>query len=236
MRKLSAIILVALFALACEEQGIRSFWKTHSIDYKDINAAREQFADYAELAVASPEKDAVASMDPLFNQLKKDTVAYYIYSDWIDGAFYSILSPCRSPKLYSKAVSRIVKDGMLSQDNVDGFIRKREWIQYNKVGDRATLPGVTLNGERTLVLVLDLGCPSCRRALLNLGWNEEWADLRHVAICCGFGPKPDVPGWEYFYPDNAAAVFDIHMTPVFFVVGEDGTVQTTYQYAFKQNL
>jgi hypothetical protein len=50
-------------------------------------------------------------------------------------------------------------------------------------------------------------------------------------VGCGYGSAPDVPGWEYVYPENANSVFDIHMTPVYFVVAADGTVESGYTLA-----
>ena len=229
LRYFSAILLLALFS--CHPQGIRSFWKTHSIDYSDYAAAEDQFADFAELAVAASPKEASASLDVLFDQLKKDTVAYYIYADWMSGAFYNLLSPCRSPQLFSRAVERMMADGMMTSSACEPFLQQREWIQYNLKGAPATVPGLSAFEERTLVLVLDLGCSSCRRALEKLGGDPQWAHVRRVAIGTGYGPIPDVPGWEYLKPANATVVFDPRLTPIFFVVAPGGAVEIPYTLA-----
>lgn len=224
----SALVLFCL--VSCHEQGIRSFWKTHSIDYADIDAAQDQFAEFAEQAVAAPEKEALAALDVLFDQLKKDEVAYYIYADWMAGAFYNLLSPCRSPQLFSRAVERMVKDGVMTDTACEHFVQQRDWIQYNQAGRPATVPGLSFT-SRTLVLVLDLGCSSCREALEKLGADARWKGLRHVAVGCGYGAVPTVPGWEYLTPENASLVFDPRLTPVFFVVGPDGLVEQSYTLA-----
>ena len=106
------ILCLALLA-GCQVSDVGDFWNTHSIDCSDMRAAEDQFADFAELAVQAPESEALAAMDLLFDKLQQDTVAYYIYSEWADAAFYSPLSPCRSAVLYSKAVDRMVTDGIL---------------------------------------------------------------------------------------------------------------------------
>ena len=230
MRKIFAIAAAALLIISCGRTGVAAFWDTHSIDYSDIDAAENQFADFAELAVAAPENEALTAMDVLFDKLKEDEVAYYIYSDWMVGAFYNLLSPCRSPLLFSKAVERIVTDGVLTTTACEPFIRRRDWIQYNCEGQPATVPGINIKG-RTLVLVLDLGCSSCREALEKLWADSRWDGLRHVAVGCGFGPTPTVEGWEYVISDNASVVFDPKMTPIYFVVGEDGMVEVPYSLA-----
>lgn len=230
MKQILMIAAVALLSLSCARTGVAAFWDTHSIDYSDIHAAEDQFADFAELAVAAPEKEALQALDVLFDQLKKDEVAYYIYSDWMSGAFYNLLSPCRSAVLFSKAVERMVTDGVLTASACEPFLRQRDWIQYNLAGAPATVPGVALDG-RTLVLVLDLGCSSCRLALEKLGEDPRWEGLRHVAIGCGYGPTPSVEGWEYVVPADAAVVFDPRLTPIYFVVGKDGRVEVPYALA-----
>ena len=223
-----ALSLILLILASCNQQGVRSFWKDHSIDYTDIQAAEDQFAQYAELAVAAPEKDALASLECLFKQLKKDEVAYYIYADWMAGAFYNLLSPCRSPLLFTRAVEHMVKDGIMTEGSYQSFLRQRDWIQYNLPGAPATVPGYPAFTEPTLVLVLDLSCPSCRKALEQLSADTRWAGVRRVAVCCGDGPHPAVPGWDYLFPEDANTVFDPHLTPIYFVVAADGTVESGY--------
>lgn len=230
MNRFTAVILSLALLLGCQEKGVSVFWDTHSVDYSDINAAQDQFALFAELAVAAPESEALSAIDALFDKLKEDAVAYYIYTDWLDGAFYNIFSPCRSAALYSAAVNRIVADGILAPNECDPFLQRKEWINYNLEGERAIVPGTVIN-QQSLVLVLDQGCPSCREALTSLAQNQEWANYRHIAVCCGYGPAPAVTGWEYVEADNASAVFDPRMTPVYFVVSADGTVETTYHLA-----
>ena len=233
MKRTIALIGMLLALLACEREGIRSFWKTHSIDYSDYSAAEDQFAEFAEQAVAAPEKEALAALNLLFNQLKKDTVAYYIYADWASGAFYNLLSPCRNAPLFSKCVERMVSDGVMTRGACEPFLHQREWIQYNLAGEPATVPGLASFDQRTLVLVLDLGCSSCRQALESAGEDPEWAGVRRVAVGCGYGPHPSVPGWEYLYPENATAVFDPRLTPIYFVVAPGGKVETPYSLALK---
>ena len=163
--------------------------------------------------------------------MKKDEVAYYIYADWMDSAFYHLLSPCRNAPLYAKAVDRLTTDGVLSESECAPYLQKRTWITYNQEGQPATLPDGILDGRRTLILILDPGCPSCKEALTTFSNAPEWADVRRVAICCGYGPQPDVPGWDYFTPEDATDFFDPQMTPVYFVVSTEGTVEKSYTFA-----
>lgn len=231
MRRWAAIFLLAALFAGCRNAGIRDYWRAHSLDYSDIEAAEDQFARFAEEAVAAPEADAIAALDVLFDQMKKDEVAYYIYSDWLDGAFYNPLSPCRNAALYAKAVERLTTDGILSESECAPYLQKRTWISYNQKGQPATLPDGILDGRRTLVLILDLSCPSCKEALDTLTASSEWKDVRRVAIGCGYGPRPDVPGWDYYFPEDASSVFDPRLTPVYFVVSAAGTVEISYTFA-----
>lgn len=230
MRKFAPALIFLALLTGCQVAGVRSFWKTHSIDYTDIQAAQDQFADFAELAAAAPLDEALEAVDVLFDKLKQDTVGYYIYCDFVDAAFYNILSPCRSAAIYSKAVDRMLADGILTPLDYRPYLQRREWILYNVPGGMATVPGAVISG-RTLVLVIDKGCPSCREALGILSSSPEWEGLRHIAVCLGYGPSPDIPGWEYLEPENASAVFDTGMTPIYFVAAADGTVETGYTLA-----
>ena len=224
-----AVILLSLALLAgCQVSGVRDFWKDAPLLDDDISVSENRFADFAELVAKSPEADAIAALDLLFDRLKEDDVAYYVYSDWMEGAFYNLLSPCRSPALFTHAVDRMVADGIMNMDECRPFIQKREWISFNREGREATLPGVVPDGKRTLVLVLDLSCPSCREALDKLGEDSRWEGLRHIAICCGIGPEPSVPGWEYIHPDDASNVFDKRLTPIYFIVDSAGKVEQPY--------
>ncbi|MCR5407612.1 MAG: DUF5106 domain-containing protein [Bacteroidales bacterium] len=227
MKRLGTVILMFAFLLGCNENPVRSFWNDIPLLEKDIRVSEDRMAQFAEKAVRAPEVDALAAIDILFNRLKDDEVAYYVYSEWIDGAFYNILSPCRNATLYSKAVDRMAADGIISSSSLESFQRKREWIQFNQKGLKATVPGCVIH-ERTLVLVLDTGCPTCREALTKLSAQPEWADVRRIAVCFGYGQEPTVPGWEYISDPQASAVFDPKITPVFFVVAADGSVETSY--------
>jgi len=228
MRRLSLYVLCLVLLAGCQTGNVTTFWNGHSISVDDMDAAQEQFADFAELAASAPEEDALAALDVLFDKLSEDPVSYYVYSEWMDGAFYSILSPCRSAVLYGKAVERMMADGILDTEANNPFLQKLEWIQYNQEGSEALVPGYSRFGTRTLVLVLDLGCPSCREALEKLAGSPAWSGIKRLAVCLGYGPEPTVPGWEYLFPENGSAVFDLNMTPVYFVVTADGKVESGY--------
>ena len=228
----SAVVFLCLALLTgCQASGIRSYWNDVPLLEKDLSVSEDRFARFAEQAVSVPEDEAFAAMDALFDKLKQDTVAYYIYSEWMDGAFYSPLSPCRNAAFYDKAVDRLVTDGILSTDECEPFLRRREWILYNREGAKATVPGLSDIDTRTLVLVLDLSCPSCREALQKLAEEPQWNDAKKLAVCLGYGPQPSVPGWDYLFPENGDVVFDIHMSPFYFVVAADGTVERGYALA-----
>lgn len=223
--------MILAFLTGCQNLGVIEYWQENSIDYSDIDAAQDRFAVFAEKAVAAKEADATAALDVLFDKLKEDEVAYYLYTDWMDGAFYSPVSPCRSAVLYAKAVQRMMSDGIMSKSDCLPYLQRLEWLQYNQTGSEAAIPDVVLDGRRTLVLVLDLSCPSCREALKALTADRRWSKVRKVAICCGYGPEPIAPEWELYYPENPTEIFDPELTPVFFVVSKDGVVESTYKPA-----
>jgi len=231
MRKLSLYVLCLVLLAGCQTGNVLTFWDGRSIDVENMDAAEQQFADFAELAASAPEQDALAALDILFDKLMQDPVAYYVYADWMDGAFYSLLSPCRSDVLYGKAVERMMTDGIMEEGIYAPCLKRLEWMQYNLEGAKAIVPGCSHFDTRTLVLVIDLGCPSCREALEKLGTDPAWSGTRKIAVGLGDGPQPAVPGWEYLFPENGMALFDKSMSPVYFVVASDGTVEKGYTLA-----
>lgn len=226
MNKQLILSTVCLAILAgCHSGGIRGYWDNAPLLDADITVSEDRFARFAELTVKASPEDALMEMDNLFNRLSENEVAYYLYPEWLDGAFYSIYSPCRNYLLYSRAVERIVTDGILPMDECEQYIRRREWFSYNLVGERATVPSFVPDGRRTIVMVLDLGCSSCRQTLETM---SDMKDVRKVALGLGRGPVPETPGWEFIRSQDLDAIFDIHQTPAYFIVSEDGNVETTY--------
>ena len=228
MQRFLSIVLTLVLLTGCRETGIRGFWDDVALLEDDIRLSEDRFADFAEKAAAAPEAEALAELDNLFGRLRQDTIAHWLYCEWCASAFYSALSPCRNAALYSRAVEHMVSDGILPADEVAPYIQMRDWIQLNQTGSRAVVPGVDVTGIRTLVLVLDFSCPSCRQALTTLGSNPDFAGMRHVAVCYGQGQATDIPGWEFVFPDNFSSFFDKTMTPVYFVISQDGEVEQTY--------
>ena len=228
MQRFLSIVLILVLLTGCRATGIRGFWDDVTLVEDDIRESEDRFAEFAEKAVAAPEEEAPAELDNLFDRLRGDTIAHWLYSEWCESAFYSALSPCRNAALYSRAVEHIVSDSILPSDEAAPYIQKRDWMQLNRTGARAVVPGVETSGRRTLVLVLDFSCPSCREALTTLGSNPDFAGMRHVAVCSGHSQVIDIPGWEFVFPDNFSSFFDITMTPVYFVVSQDGVVEQTY--------
>ena len=112
-----------------------------------------------------------------------------------------------------------------------GTIAVRNVLKALHPGDKAVVPGRSSITERTLVLVLDLSCPSCQKALEKLSSDPEWAGTRHLAVCFGPETHPVHPDWEFLFDNNSAAIFDPQMTPIFFVVAADGSVEKGYTMA-----
>ena len=228
MKRIAAVLVILLSLSGCKDGGIIDYWERNTIAYDEVRAAQKRFAVFAEMAAAAPEQEARAALDTLFNILQTDTVAYYLYGEWMSVTFYSPFSPCRSSSLFAKVVERLSSDGIYSDYDCFSLNLKKEWMSVNLKGTPAVVPSVALDGRRTLVLVLDQGCPSCRAHLGELASRPEWKDVRRVALCIGSGIEPAVPGWEYFFPDEPSSYFDPEQTPVYYVVSPDSLVEITY--------
>lgn len=229
MRRLAVILLLMVSLAGCRDARVRNFWLTHDVDYSEVDSARSQFIDYAALASLADTCAARASIDRLYDKLKKDEVAYYLYTEWVEGIFYHPLSPYRSETIFSQAVERMETDGIFSEDECLPYRQRLARMRLNREGGKATVPGVSLDGRRTLVAVADLGCHSCIEALDSLATDGKWAEVRRVAISCGHSPEFPLLGWERVLPENIRDVFDIRFAPFCFVVSADGTVESSYK-------
>ncbi len=234
MKPIVTSVLAALSILlsACSpKSGISSFWNNADISAvkSDFDGAREHFTEFAELTLRAPSEEAEKAIDVLFDRLAADEVAYYVYEEWCEGAFYNILSPYRNAALFEHIASRIEDDGILT----DGLERVRSLRRYNSLnlkgqpislpkdltrpgGETVELPG----GEELTVLVLNPSCRSCSAALKALAD----APGRHIAICFGSREVPSVPGWEYCFTSDIRRFFDTEAAPFWLAADADGTV------------
>lgn len=233
-----AAALLAVLAVSCKTESIKGYWDRHAPDISDIRTAEDEFSKFAELAVAAPEEDAQAEIDHLFDLLKKDEVAYYVYTEWTVSAFYSAASPCRNCPLFVYSVNRILSDGIIDGYDAEMYTRFVTACSTNLVGDKVTLPPlrdergseITLeHGQTTLYMVVNLTCPSCLKAL------DKYADFRpdavHIALCSGPGRLPSAAGWEYIRAVNTDEIYDVDAAPFYFVENADGIIETTYTRA-----
>lgn len=231
MHRLLSVIIVLSILTGCRATGIRGFWDNVPLMEQDLRVSEDKYADFAELTLKVPVEDALAEFENLYGRLRQDTMSYYLYSEWLEEAFYNIYSPCRNAALFSRGVEHLIADGIMPADEYEPFVRKRDWMQLNLKGERAVVPGIETGCGRLLVLVLDITCPTCREALTSLGSNPDFADARHVAVCYGHGFQGEDPGWEFVFPENFTSFFDSQMTPVYFVVNETGEVEQSYSLA-----
>ena len=250
MYRTQQYLLTAIFCLAllsgCKCSGeksqtdITSFWNGIPLLEENIQNSEDRLADFAELAVAAPEEKAKAAIDSLFLRLNEDEVAYYVYAEWFIGAFYHFLSPCRNCDLFTYTADKILQEQVLDSNILDKYERMRTACTTNRKGTQLTLPAVydadgspidIPHGQRTLFLVLDLTCPSCREALQRMEDDPKYWDAWHIALCSHPGPLPDTPGWTYFRVRSPEVVYDLAAAPFYFVAGADGTIEIEYTSA-----
>ncbi|MBP5488156.1 MAG: DUF5106 domain-containing protein [Bacteroidales bacterium] len=239
--RLSGVItaaLLAVFAVSCKAPSVKGFWDRHTPDITDIRTAEDEFAEFAELAVAAPEQDAQTEINHLYDLLKADEVAYYVYTEWVVRAFYSSASPCRNCGLFVYSMERILSDGIIEGYDAEVYQRFVTACKTNRAGDKVTLP--VLHGVRgeaadmeagkpTLFMVVDLSCPSCLRALEK--YAGEHPEARHIALCSGPGRFPDVEGWEFYRASDTESVYDVSAAPFYFLANSDGIIEIPYTRA-----
>ncbi|MBO4475586.1 MAG: hypothetical protein J5737_02515 [Bacteroidales bacterium] len=231
-----AVAILALIVSCCTStSGVAGYWQKHDVTVTESNyrEAEDCFAEFAELAATAPLEEGLAALDTLFNHLLADGVSYYVYSEWMVSAFHSILSPCRNPVLFAKAVERLSSDGIMSRGEVAPLMELAAKDMLNAPGSPCTLPELTdadgspapwSPGSETVFVLVNLDCATCVGALNALGGEPG----EHVALCYGRTPAPEISGWEYRYSNRLGEIFDLEAAPFWFSVDAAGKVRTAY--------
>ena len=244
MRRL-ALTLAALAAIisGCHDNsGIRGYWSSRTLDLENISAAEDEFTDFVELAVQAPEKDVFVAVDRLLKKASKDEVTYLVYTDWIIRGFSYIASPCHSCAIFIHAADKILSQGIVGEYEAEEVRRNREFCRHNQMGSKTKLPPMQDGNvsdipldRRTLFLVFDQDCPTCRQSILQFS-SPEWEDTARVGLCYGHGPLPVIEGWDFYRIPGDQSILDTRQAPFCFVNAPDGTIEMTYTPVYDKAL
>ena len=227
---LALFVAMTIISGCRSNSGIRAYWSERTPNIDDIAAAEDEFTNFAELAVDAPEADAFWAVDQLLRKASKDEVTFIVYTDWIARGFGLVASPCYSPSIFTHAAKTALRKRILDSYLTAEYKKRLEFCSHNRVGDKAKL-AVDLPIEgRTLILVVDQDCPSCRKAMERLA--KEWEGLGLVALCVGHGALPGDPDWKCLRLPNDQNIFDAGQSPFYFVIGADGIVEQAYKSAY----
>ncbi len=232
---LALVAAAAIFSGCRDNTGVRGYWSSRTPSISDYPAAEEEFAQFAAQAVQAPVKDAAYAVDVLLKKAAEDEVTYYVYTDLIARAFGLIASPCFSCEIFLHAADNILSKGILSPYSMEEFKSKQRVCLYNKLGDKTLLPPLSKDGvevvipleQRTLFLVVDQDCPTCRESMKRLA-GPEWNGAWHVALCYGHGPLPESQGWDCYRIGADQEIFDLKQAPFWFVSSPGGKVEIGY--------
>lgn len=241
MKRIEILFLACTIIISgCRtNSGIRGYWSDRDLDLEDYPSAEEEFTDFVELASKAPEKDAFAAIDILLKKARKDDVTYIVYADLILKGFSSIASPCRSCPIFLHAADNILSHGIPSGDMTERYRKRRNLCLHNNVGDIAEIPALKDPREiefkrRTVVLVVDQDCSSCRQSMKRFS-SDKWDGTDKIALCYGRGPLPELPGWEILQISSAQTLLDTREAPLFYVVSPEGRVEISYTSVYNEN-
>ncbi len=231
---LSIAVSTVILLAGCTGTGeVRGFWKDIDITVTEDNyrSSQDRFAQYAELLVAAPQKEAAGALGELFKKLRTDEVSYYVYSEWMESAFHNYFSPCRNADLFGVAVSHFASDGILSKEEVARLQKLAAMDKLNRTGKPCTVPEGAEAGGSALYLVLDLDCRTCLQSLAAM--SEAYPEAEHIALCFGYSRTPEVPGWKYLRPDGMEDIFELAAAPFWFLTDEHGKVTIPYSKEYE---
>lgn len=238
---LAAIAAVISGCREADNTGIRGYWSSRTLDLSDVAAAEEEFAEFAEQAVQAPQKEAFAAIDMLLDKVSEDEVVYLVYADWIARAFATLASPCRSCDIFVYAADKMLSDKKYVGYYCDEYRKHREFCLHNRVGDKAEIPlledgccnSISLPlDQRTLFLVVDQDCPSCKESMTKFV-SSKWNDAAHIALCYGHGPLPVEPDWVCYRIIPDQNILDTREGPFYFVTSADGTIEISYTSVYE---
>ena len=231
---LALVAAAAIFSGCRDLSGVRGYWYSRTPDISNYSAAEDEFAEFAELAVAASLKDANYAVDMLLKKAAEDEVTYYVYTDLISRAFSLIASPCHNCDIFVHAADNILSKGILSPYSSEEYRTSREFCLLNRLGEKVLLPQVIRDGapvdiplvQRTLFLVVDQDCSTCRKSMSIL--SRQWSDLSLVALCYGRGPLPEEPLWDCYHISRDQKILDVRQGPFWFISSDKGTIEVTY--------
>ena len=229
---LTLVVAAALISGCREQPGYRGYWSDRTLDIDDYEAAEEDFTDFVEYAVTIPEAQASADIDQLLEKASQDEITYLFYADWILKGFGSIASPCRSCPLLVHAADWVLAHDLPSWEMKARYEVQRNFCLHNRPGDVAELPDLEEDAlapfrQRTLILVVDQGCSTCRESMARFE-TPEWDGTDRVALCYGRGPLPENPAWQCYRMSPDQTLLDTRQAPFYYVVSTEGTVEQSY--------
>ena len=149
----------------------------------------------------------------------------------MESAFHNYMSPCRNPDLFGEAVEHFAADSILSREEVERLRGLAAQDRFNRPGEPCTVPDGAEAAGPALYLVLNLDCRTCLQSLAALA--GEHPEAEHIALCFGWNPVPEVPGWKYLKPEGMNDIFELEAAPFWFLTTADGKVDIPYSMDFK---
>ena len=172
-----AVTLVAVSSCADKAQELSTYWDGHdftSLDgFDDIDSAEEKFDGYLDLLSKVPHELAVRNMTEFLDSAAQNVVAYMVWSSWFEPYLHALQSPYRDDALFVAWLDKVLADKVIDDGAaMERLQMMRNVMELNVVGQSAEDVMLMdaegnefhisdLQGQRTLLMLLDADCPSC---------------------------------------------------------------------------
>lgn len=254
-----AVTMVAVSSCADKAQELSTYWDGHdftSLDgFDDIDSAEEKFDGYMDLLSKVPHEVAVSNMTEFLDSAAQNVVAYMVWSSWFEPYLHALQSPYRNDALFVAWLDKVLADKVIDDGAaMERLQMMRNVMELNVVGQSAEDVMLMdaegnefhisdLQGQRTLLMLLDADCPSCLDYLAeNL---EEYGrrNIRLIAVLVNGSPlhiknissrlTGDVRGrwtlaWCPGREIEKGMVYDLTLIPSRIMLDSNGIVEEAY--------
>ena len=224
---------------------------THYWDFCDLKKAfssRDKMADAFDMYLSfMPYASATTvfkSVDNFIKKISKKPDDVLFVAKLAEGKLYSDSAEYQSEQLYHHFIDGLLKTKKLDKSVRPYYEKQARMLANSQEGMKApSFDYITLDGTRaqfavnpenfaTLLMFVAPGNSDSDMAKLRLSADIKTSDLVEsgkVRIVCIAVDKGDTPlsankGWTMGYADNIDEIYDVRVTPMFYILDSEGTI------------
>ncbi|MBO7300683.1 MAG: DUF5106 domain-containing protein [Tidjanibacter sp.] len=228
MKHLSIITLAFVLLLtACggEKRRVVGYWDDFNAEavLDNVTEAEADFREWCELLLKVDSLTQQSAIEELVAKVCVDEVCFYVYTEWAMSHLYGLWSPLRNEYAFEHLLRTLLANVDAAQDNSREFARLLDILTHNRVGEEALDFDMfspegergklsDYRGERVVLLLVDITCPSCVDIMASVEAQREImalaerGELTLVAVAVGQVPE----NIDEFVARHEGSLWNIH--------------------------